>query len=175
MCWDDIRGYFVQTWQQRYEVAGITLPFVLCLHGAFCAASTIRKHSRRATWYMFCWAALLAWPLIAATVQPLWENGLRLSSRSRTSSSEGVRQHGAWLCGHERYRPFPLQMHRLFLPEDAAATRWNDPAIGIEWPATNPQRSAKEAPPISGPSCTCPPLVGQPDASMIEATHAHHH
>jgi dTDP-4-dehydrorhamnose 3,5-epimerase len=30
-------------------------------------------------------------------------------------------------------------------PEDEASLRWNDPAIGIEWPLTNPTLSTKDA------------------------------
>ena len=59
---------------------------------------------------------------------------------------------------HERFRWFSPSLltsyyrcDELYSPSDEIAIRWDDPAIGIDWPVNAPTLSAKDAgaPPLS--------------------------
>jgi hypothetical protein len=53
----------------------------------------------------------------------------------------------ARLRGHLGQRRIPVQDHRLLGAEHERAILWNDPAIGIDWPALDaaPLLSGKDA------------------------------
>lgn len=85
--WGDARGYFVETWQQqRYEAAGICLPFVQDNHSMSTRGILRGLHYQKARpqgkLVCFSWAAILMWPWIFAPALPRLESGLGLSFRS---------------------------------------------------------------------------------------------
>ena len=97
--WGDQRGYFVETWQQqRYEAAGIDLPFVQDNHSmstygilrglhfqksrpqgklvSVSLGSIIRKRALRANWSMFHRAVFLMWLWTFGKIPPRLASGL---------------------------------------------------------------------------------------------------
>ena len=149
--WGDARGYFVETWQQqRYEAAGIDLPFVqdnhsmstrgilrglhyqktrpqgklvyVSLGSVFDVAVDIRHGS----------PTVGKWFGVELTQQNQWQMWV----------APGL-AHGFVVTSDIAH--FHYKCTDYYCPEDEAAIRWNDPTIGIDWPLEEPQLSAKDS------------------------------
>ena len=148
--WGDQRGYFVETWQQqRYEAAGIDMPFVqdnhsmsargilrglhyqktrpqgklvyVSLGSVFDVAVDIRRDSLTfGKWFGVELSQQNQWQL---WVQPGFAHGFVVTSET----------------AHFHYK-----CTDYYCPEDEAAIRWNDPTLGIVWPVDEPLLSAKD-------------------------------
>ena len=149
--WGDARGYFVETWQQqRYEAAGINLPFVqdnhsmstrgilrglhyqktrpqgklvsVSLGSVFDVAVDIRRDSPTfGKWYGVELTQQNQWQL---WVKPGLAHGFVVTSD----------------IAHFHYK-----CTEYYCPEDEASIRWNDPDIGVVWPVAEPLLSAKDS------------------------------
>jgi dTDP-4-dehydrorhamnose 3,5-epimerase len=148
--WGDARGFFVETWQQeRYEAAGIDLPFVQdnfsfssygivrglhfqktrpqgkLVHVAdgsvFDVAVDIRPDSPSfGKWYGTTLTGENQWQL---WIPPGLAHGFAVTSSSAR---------------------FHYKCTDYYCPEDEGSLRWNDPFLNITWPITTPQLSAKD-------------------------------
>lgn len=148
--WGDSRGYFVETWQQeRYEKAGIILPFVqdnlshssygilrglhfqktkpqgklvsVSLGSVFDVAVDIRKGS----------PSYGKWFGVELTQNNQWQMWV----------PPGM-AHGFVVTSDVAH--FHYKVTDFYDPSDEGAIRWDDPTIGIEWPITAPKLSAKD-------------------------------
>lgn len=146
----DDRGCFVETWQkERYEAAGITLPFVqdnhsrstygvlrglhfqktrpqgklvsVSLGSVFDVAVDIRPDSPT-----FC-----QWYGVELTQENQWQLWI----------APGL-AHGFVVTSARAH--FHYKCTDYYCPGDEGICRWDDPAFGIKWPVRHPQLSEKD-------------------------------
>ena len=164
--WGDQRGYFVETWQQqRYEAAGINLPFVQDNH-SMSARGILRglHYQKTRPQGKLVYVSLGSVFDVAVDIRrdsPTFGKwfGVELSQQN---------QWQMWVCpglAHgfvvtSEIAHFHYKCTDYYCPEDEGAIRWNDPTLGIVWPVAEPLLSAKDqtAPPWaeamhSGSSC----------------------
>ena len=150
--WGDARGYFVETWQQqRYEVAGISLPFVQDSH-SMSARGILRglHYQKTRPQGKLVYVSLGSVFDVAVDIRPgsptfgKWF-GVELSQQNQWQLwvTPGL-AHGFVVTSDIAH--FHYKCTDYYCPQDEAAIRWNDPAIGIVWPAVaEPQLSAKDS------------------------------
>lgn len=149
--WGDARGYFVETWQHsRYAAAGIDLPFVQDNHS--CSSQNILRglHFQR------------TYPqgkLVYVSLGSVFDVVVDIRPQSPTfgqwfgAELSAQNQHQMWVPpgmahGFVVTSPtahFHYKCTDYYHPEDEATILWNDPAIGIKWPVTEPLLSAKDS------------------------------
>ncbi|MEM9301571.1 MAG: dTDP-4-dehydrorhamnose 3,5-epimerase [Pseudomonadota bacterium] len=146
----DARGYFLETWnRERYGAAGIDVDFV---------QTNVSRSARgvlRGLHYQ--------WPnpqgkLVYVTEGSVFDVAVDIRQGSPT--------YGQWVgasltaeSGHQLYVPpgfahgfcvtsewttFCYLCTALYDAEADAGVRWNDPAIGVDWPIVDPSLSAKD-------------------------------
>ena len=149
--WGDERGYFVETWQkERYEAAGIDLPFVqdnsskstygilrglhyqghrpqgklvrVSLGTVFDVAVDIRPDS----------PTFGRWYGVELTEENQWQLWI----------SPGL-AHGFVVTSAVAH--FHYKCTDFYSPHDEGSIRWNDPTLGIAWPISNPVLSEKDS------------------------------
>ena len=147
----DARGFFLESWNQhRYRQAGIVADFVQD-NVSFSRRGTLRGLHFQNPTPQAKLVAVLQGEVFDVVVD------LRHSSptfghwQGVTLSGENHRQvfvpegfaHGFVVTGESALLQYKCS--RPYSPRDEAAIRWNDPAIGIAWPVTDPILSAKDA------------------------------
>ena len=112
----DERGYFVETWQkERYEAAGINLPFVQDNHskstkGILRGLHFQKQHPQG--------------KLVMVSLGEVFDVAVDIRKGSPT---------------------FHYKCTDFYHPGDEGSIRWNDPTIGIDWPyKEEPVLSAKD-------------------------------
>ncbi|MSR75800.1 MAG: dTDP-4-dehydrorhamnose 3,5-epimerase [Planctomycetes bacterium] len=148
--WRDERGFFVETWQQeRYYAAGMTLPFVQDNHSKS-AQGTLRglhvqlEHSQG--------------KLIRVISGEIFDVAVDIRRGSPTFGRYAAARLSAENC-HQLWVP-PHFAHGFCVLTPSAEVEykctdhyhaaselsllWNDPAIGIPWPITEPLLSNKD-------------------------------
>ncbi|MTJ93291.1 MAG: dTDP-4-dehydrorhamnose 3,5-epimerase [Desulfovibrio sp.] len=149
--WGDTRGYFVETWQQqRYEAAGIQLPFVQDNH-SMSAKGTLRglHYQKTRPQGKLVYVSLGSVFDVAVDIRPgsptfgKWF-GVELSQQNQWQMwiAPGL-AHGFVVTSDVAH--FHYKCTDYYCPEDEAAIRWNDPTIGIDWPLAEPLLSAKDS------------------------------
>jgi dTDP-4-dehydrorhamnose 3,5-epimerase len=147
----DARGYFLETWrQERYQAAGIRLPFVqdnLSRSAQGILRGLHLQHPNDQGKLVY----VLEGEVFDVAVD------VRLGSPSfgqwtaAVLSAADHRQlwippgfaHG--FCVTSATALFAYKCTAPYAAADEVGVRWNDPALGIPWPVTAPQLSAKDA------------------------------
>ncbi|MCR5563852.1 MAG: dTDP-4-dehydrorhamnose 3,5-epimerase [Desulfovibrio sp.] len=149
--WGDARGYFVETWQkERYEAAGIHLPFVQDNH------SMSRRGILRGLHYQ---KTRPQGKLVSVSLGRVFDVAVDIRKGSPTFgkwfgvelTQENQWQmwiapglaHGFAVVSEEAH--FHYKCTDYYCPGDEAGIRWNDPDIAVAWPVDNPLLSAKDA------------------------------
>ena len=158
--WGDERGYFVETWQKdRYEAAGLTLPFVQDNHskssyGILRGLHFQKRHPQG--------------KLVSVSLGSVFDVAVDIRTNSPTFGQWfGVEltqenQWQLWITpglahGFVVTSPiahFHYKCTEFYRPDDEGAVRWDDPNIGINWPVKTPLLSQKD--------CDAPLFVEQP-------------
>ena len=149
--WGDARGYFVETWQQqRYEAAGINLPFVQDNHSMSTRGILRGLHYQKTRPQgKLVYVSLGSVFDVAVDIRhgsPTFGNwfGVELSQQNQWQMwvAPGL-AHGFVVTSDIAH--FHYKCTDYYCPEDEAAIRWNDPVVGIDWPLAEPQLSAKDS------------------------------
>lgn len=149
--WGDKRGYFVETWQkERYEAAGITLPFVQdnsskSSHGILRGLHFQIKHPQG--------------KLVSVSFGTVFDVAVDIRPHSPTYG----KWYGAELTQENQWQlwvspglahgfvvtsevaHFHYKCTEFYCPQDEGSIRWNDPQINVNWPITNPLLSEKDS------------------------------
>ena len=148
--WGDARGYFVETWQkERYEAAGIDLPFVQDNH------SMSRRGILRGLHYQ---KTRPQGKLVSVSLGRVFDVAVDIRKGSPTFgkwfgaelTQENQWQiwiapglaHGFAVVSEEAH--FHYKCTDYYCPDDEAGIRWNDPDIAVAWPVENPLLSEKD-------------------------------
>ena len=148
--WGDARGYFVETWQkERYEAAGIDLPFVQDNH------SMSRRGILRGLHYQ---KTRPQGKLVSVSLGRVFDVAVDIRKGSPTFgkwfgaelTQENQWQmwiapglaHGFAVVSGEAH--FHYKCTDYYCPGDEAGIRWNDPDIAVAWPVENPLLSEKD-------------------------------
>ena len=149
--WGDARGYFVETWQkERYEAAGIALPFVQDNH------SMSRRGILRGLHYQ---KTRPQGKLVSVSLGRVFDVAVDIRKGSPTFgkwfgaelTQENQWQiwiapglaHGFAVVSEEAH--FHYKCTDYYCPGDEAGIRWNDPDIAVAWPVENPLLSEKDS------------------------------
>lgn len=148
--WGDARGYFVETWQkERYVAAGINWPFVQDNHSKSSCGILRGLHYQKTR---------PQGKLVSVSLGSVFDVAVDIRQNSPTFGSwYGVEltqenQWQLWIApglahGFVVTSPFAHFHYKctdFYCPEDEGSIRWNDPAIGITWPMSEPILSEKD-------------------------------
>ena len=148
--WGDARGYFVETWQkERYAAAGINWPFVQDNHSKSSCGTLRGLHYQKTR---------PQGKLVSVSLGSVFDVAVDIRQNSPTFGSwYGVEltqenQWQLWIApglahGFVVTSPFAHFHYKctdFYCPEDEGSIRWNDPAIGITWPVSEPILSEKD-------------------------------
>ena len=148
--WGDARGYFVETWQkERYVAAGINWPFVQDNHSKSTCGILRGLHYQKTR---------PQGKLVSVSLGSVFDVAVDIRQNSPTFGSwYGVEltqenQWQLWIApglahGFVVTSPFAHFHYKctdFYCPEDEGSIRWNDPAIGITWPMSEPILSEKD-------------------------------
>lgn len=148
--WGDARGYFVETWQkERYAAAGINWPFVQDNHSKSSCGILRGLHYQKTR---------PQGKLVSVSLGSVFDVAVDIRQNSPTFGSwYGVEltqenQWQLWIApglahGFVVTSPFAHFHYKctdFYCPEDEGSIRWNDPAIGITWPVSEPILSEKD-------------------------------
>ena len=148
--WGDARGYFVETWQkERYVAAGINWPFVQDNHSKSSCGILRGLHYQKTR---------PQGKLVSVSLGSVFDVAVDIRQNSPTFGSwYGVEltqenQWQLWIApglahGFVVTSPFAHFHYKctdFYCPEDEGSIRWNDPAIGITWPVSEPILSEKD-------------------------------
>ena len=132
--WGDARGYFVETWQQeRYAAAGISLPFVQDNHSMSAQGILRGLHYQKKR---------PQGKLVYVSLGSVFDVELSQQNQWQMWVTPGL-AHGFVVTSEIAH--FHYKCTDYYCPENEAAIRWNDPAIGIDWPVAEPRLSAKDS------------------------------
>ena len=147
----DNRGFFLESWnQRRYRDAGIPLDFVQD-NFSLSGRGTLRGlHFQN---------PLAQGKLVSVWQGEVWDVAVDIRRQSPTFgrwfgltlSAENKRQfyvppgfaHGFVVVSESAL--FHYKCTELYSPKDEMGFRWDDPAIGIKWPVSNPILSKRDA------------------------------
>ena len=148
--WGDARGYFVETWQkERYAAARINWPFVQDNHSKSTCGILRGLHYQKTR---------PQGKLVSVSLGSVFDVAVDIRQNSPTFGSwYGVEltqenQWQLWIApglahGFVVTSPFAHFHYKctdFYCPEDEGSIRWNDPAIGITWPVSEPILSEKD-------------------------------
>lgn len=148
--WGDARGYFVETWQQeRYEEAGMTLPFVQDNHSRSSYGILRGLHYQKTR---------PQGKLVSVSLGKVYDVAVDIRKDSPTygqwfgAELTAENQHQLWVAPGLAHgfvvtsdiAHFHYKCTEYYHPEDEAGILWNDPTLNIDWPVTAPVLSAKD-------------------------------
>ena len=146
----DARGFFLETWQrERYRQAGIDVDFVQD-NLSFSGRGVLRGLHFQNPNAQGKLVQVLQGEVFDVAVDIRRGSPTFGQWTSVTLSSDNKRQfyvpsdfaHG--FCVISETALFSYKCTDLYNPEAECAIRWDDPAIGIDWPVTNPSLSEKD-------------------------------
>ena len=148
--WGDQRGYFVETWQQqRYEAAGIDLPFVQDNHSRSAYGILRGLHFQKTRPQgKLVHVSLGSVFDVVVDIRPgspsfgQWY-GVELTQDNQWQLwvPPGL-AHGFVVTSE--YAHFHYKCTEYYCPQDEGAIRWNDPDLGVTWPVECPLLSQKD-------------------------------
>ena len=147
----DHRGFFLETFQvERYREAGITLPFVQDNHSRSQRGVLRGLHFQKTR---------PQGKLVSVSRGAVYDVAVDIDPSSATYgkfvgvelNDDNHRQmwvppgyaHG--FCVLSEVADFQYKCTDFYFPADEGGLLWNDPDVGIPWPITEPQLSAKDA------------------------------
>ena len=147
----DHRGFFLETFQvDRYREAGITLPFVQDNHSRSQRGVLRGLHFQKTR---------PQGKLVSVSRGAVYDVAVDIDPASATYgrfvgvelNDDNHRQmwvppgyaHG--FCVLSEVADFQYKCTDFYFPADEGGLLWNDPDVGIPWPITEPQLSAKDA------------------------------
>ena len=147
----DQRGFFMETFQvDRYREAGITLPFVQDNHSRSQRGVLRGLHFQKTR---------PQGKLVGVSRGAVYDVAVDIDPASATYgqfvgvelNDDNHRQlwippgyaHG--FCVLSEVADFQYKCTDFYFPADEGGLLWNDPDVGIPWPITEPQLSAKDA------------------------------
>lgn len=147
----DPRGFFVESWnRERYRQAGIAFDFVQDNFSFSCRGTLRGLHAQNPN---------PQGKLVSVWQGEVWDVVVDIRRQSPTFgrwvgvtlSAANKRQfwvppgfaHGFVVTSDEAL--FHYKCTDLYAPRHEIGFRWNDPAVGIEWPVTAPILSARDA------------------------------
>ena len=147
----DQRGFFVESWNQaRYRQAGITFDFVQDNFSFSCRHTLRGMHAQNPR---------PQGKLVSVWQGEVWDVVVDLRRQSPTFgrwfgvilSADNKRQfwvppgfaHGFVVTSDTAL--FHYKCTDLYAPKDEVGFRWNDPAVGIQWPVATPILSSRDA------------------------------
>ena len=147
----DHRGFFLETFQvERYREAGITLPFVQDNHSRSQRGVLRGLHFQKTR---------PQGKLVSVSRGAVYDVAVDIDPASATYgkfvgvelNDDNHRQmwvppgyaHG--FCVLSEVADFQYKCTDFYFPADEGGLAWNDPDVGIPWPITEPQLSAKDA------------------------------
>ncbi len=147
----DHRGFFLETFQvERYREAGITLPFVQDNHSRSQRGVLRGLHFQKTR---------PQGKLVSVSRGAVYDVAVDIDPASATYgqfvgvelNDDNHRQmwvppgyaHG--FCVLSEVADFQYKCTDFYFPADEGGLLWNDPDVGIPWPITEPQLSAKDA------------------------------
>lgn len=147
----DERGYFMETWNQtRYAEAGIPERFVqdnlsFSRHGVLRGLHFQKPNTQGKLVYV------LQGEVFDVAVDIRLGSPTFGQSVSMILSADNRRQfyippgfaHGFCVTGETAL--FAYKCTEFYDPKSEASVLWNDPALGIDWPVSNPEISPKDA------------------------------
>ncbi|SBV94795.1 dTDP-4-deoxyrhamnose-3,5-epimerase [uncultured delta proteobacterium] len=148
--WRDPRGYFVETWHKdRYEAAGITLPFVQDNRSRSARGILRGLHFQR---------KFPQGKLVSVSSGSVFDVAVDIRKNSPTfgvwhgALLTGENQHQLWVppglahgfCVCSETADFSYKCTETYHPEDEGSIRWDDPELGIAWPVADPVLSQKD-------------------------------
>ena len=147
----DERGYFVETWQkERYEAAGINLPFVQDNHSkstkGILRGLHFQKQHPQGKLVMVSLGEVFDVAVDIRKGSPTfgkWFGAiLNQENQNQLWIPPGM-AHGFVVLSDVAH--FHYKCTDFYHPGDEGSTRWNDPTIGIDWPyKEEPVLSAKD-------------------------------
>ena len=149
--WGDARGYFVETWQQeRYEKAGIILPFVQdnLSHSSYGILRGLhfQKAKPQGKLVSVSLGAVFDVAVDIRNGSPSYGKwfGVELTQDNQWQMwvPPGL-AHGFVVTSEVAH--FHYKVTDFYDPNDEGAIRWDDPTIGVDWPIVAPKLSAKDA------------------------------
>ena len=149
--WGDARGYFVETWQQeRYEKAGIILPFVQdnLSHSSYGILRGLhfQKTKPQGKLVSVSLGAVFDVAVDIRNGSPSYGKwfGVELTQNNQWQMwvPPGL-AHGFVVTSEVAH--FHYKVTDFYDPNDEGAIRWDDPTIGVDWPIVAPKLSAKDA------------------------------
>ena len=147
----DARGYFLETWrQERYQAAGITLPFVQdnlsrSAHGILRGLHLQHPNDQGKLVYVIEGEVFD----VAGDVRGgspnfgKWTGAALASEDHRQLWIPPGFAHG--FCVTSETALFAYKCTALYSVSDELGVAWNDPALAISWPVAEPRLSAKAA------------------------------
>ena len=146
----DHRGFFLETFQvERYREAGITLPFVQDNHSRSQRGVLRGLHFQKTR---------PQGKLVSVSRGAVYDVAVDIDPASATYgrfvgvelNDDNHRQmwvppgyaHG--FCVLSEVADFQYKCTDFYFPADEGGLAWNDPDVGIPWPITEPQLSAKD-------------------------------
>lgn len=146
----DHRGFFLETFQvERYREAGITLPFVQDNHSRSQRGVLRGLHFQKTR---------PQGKLVSVSRGAVYDVAVDIDPASATYgrfvgvelNDDNHRQmwvppgyaHG--FCVLSEVADFQYKCTDFYFPADEGGLLWNDPDVGIPWPLTEPQLSAKD-------------------------------
>ena len=146
----DHRGFFLETFQvERYREAGITLPFVQDNHS---------RSQRGVLRGLHFQTTRPQGKLVSVSRGAVYDVAVDIDPASATYgkfvgvelNDDNHRQmwvppgyaHG--FCVLSEVADFQYKCTDFYFPADEGGLAWNDPDVGIPWPITEPQLSAKD-------------------------------
>lgn len=148
--WGDARGYFVETWQQeRYEAAGINLPFVQDNHSKSTYGILRGLHFQK---------SFPQGKLVSVSFGSVFDVAVDIRKDSPTfgqwygAELTQENQHQLWIApglAHgfvvtSEVAHFHYKCTEVYHPDDEGSIRWNDPELNVAWPVSDPKLSAKD-------------------------------
>ncbi len=146
----DARGFFQEIWHEgRYEEAGIRGPFVqdnlsLSAHGVLRGLHFQNPNAQGKLVYVLQGEAFD----VAVDIRPgsptfgKWTGVTLSGDNGRQFYIPPGFAHGFCVTGETAL--FAYKCTDFYNPRTEGAIRWNDPAIGIDWPVSDPVVSAKD-------------------------------
>ena len=146
----DHRGFFLETFQvERYREAGITLPFVQDNHSRSQRGVLRGLHFQKTR---------PQGKLVSVSRGAVYDVAVDIDPASATyGRSVGVELNDdthrqMWIppgyahgfCVLSEVADFQYKCTDFYFPADEGGLLWNDPDVGIPWPITEPQLSAKD-------------------------------
>lgn len=146
----DDRGFFMETWhKQKFSAAELDVEFVQDNH------SSSRQGTLRGLHFQFSrpqgklirvlrgeiWDVCVDLRKSSPTFGKWWGHKLTEANRMQAYLPPGV-AHG--FCVLSEMAEVTYKCTDFYLPADERTLLWNDPALGIPWPVTNPILSPKD-------------------------------